>query len=136
MTPEALAQLHALAFTTPRPFTATEFAALLDTPSVFLCTVPLGFVLGRVIAGEAELLTLAVDPAKRRQGAGRRLVLTYEARIKAMGAAQSFLEVDETNSAAIGLYRALGYTQTGRRKGYYRHPDGQRTDALVFCHRL
>ena len=66
MTPKALAQLHAACFTTPRPWAADEFAALLATPGILLLTADDGFLLGRVAAGEAELLTLAIDPALHR----------------------------------------------------------------------
>ena len=72
MTPQALAGLHALAFSATRAWTAQEFSDLLDHPGVVLVDNDASFVLLRVVADEAEVLTLATDPAKRRQGLARR----------------------------------------------------------------
>ena len=131
MTPAALAALHGRCFVTPRPFTEPEFASLLATESVFLCAAPHGFALCRALAGEAELLTLAVDPDARRRGSGRNLMEDFHAEASKRGAETVFLEVAEDNAAARGLYAACGYVDVGRRKGYYRRPDGTRVDAVV-----
>jgi ribosomal-protein-alanine N-acetyltransferase len=131
VTPEDLAALHAACFTTPRPWSAAEFAALGDSPGVFLCGDETGFALGRVIAGEAELLTLAVHPAARRRGLGRRWLDAFEAAARSRAAADAFLEVAADNAAALRLYQRAGYTVAGRRKAYYTPPAGPRIDALV-----
>jgi len=131
VTPEALARLHAACFTTPRPWSAAEFAALLDGPGVFLLTHPQGFALGRALAGEAELLTLAVDPAARRRGIGRELLAAFEAGARDQRATEAFLEVAADNAAGCALYRAAGYSEAGRRPGYYQAPDGAKIGALV-----
>ncbi|MDF1729040.1 MAG: ribosomal-protein-alanine acetyltransferase, partial [Sulfitobacter sp.] len=68
MKPADLARLHAAAFTRERPWAAAEFAALLENRHTALLTRPHGFALTRTVAGESELLTLAVDPAHQRQG--------------------------------------------------------------------
>jgi len=136
MTPDALARLHADCFTTPRPWSAGEFAALTATPDCDLITLPGGFALIRTVAGEAELLTIAVDPARRREGIGRRLLARALIRAHARGAETCFLEVAADNAAATGLYRSAGFTQTGRRPGYYRLQDGQRTDAAIMARSL
>lgn len=135
MTPEALAALHARCFTTPRPWSAREFAQLLDSPRCFLLTRPrdgsadsrAGFLLGRVIADEAELLTLAVAPQARRAGLGRDLTREFAATSRARGATGAFLEVAADNQAAQALYAGLGWREAGRRRGYY----GPGLDALV-----
>ncbi len=102
MTPDVLAALHAAAFTeAPRPWTATEFAALLAQREVFLAAEPGGFALGRVAGPEAELLTLAVQPALRRRGIGRLLLGTFEAKATAGGAEEALLEVSALNVAAV-----------------------------------
>jgi ribosomal-protein-alanine N-acetyltransferase len=132
MTPEALAALHALAFTdTPRPWRVAEFAALLRQPGMLLVTREGGFALGRVAGTEVELLTLAVDPEARRRGIGRALVASFEAEAVAQGASESFLEVAATNAGARALYAGLGYSEAGRRRGYYRRPNAPAVDALV-----
>lgn len=134
MTPEALASLHARAFTdTPRPWTAAEFAAFLAEPTTILAARPEGFAVGRVAGPEAELLTLAVDPDARRRGVGRGLVAAFEAEAAARGAVEALLEVAVTNRPARGLYAALGYAQVGRRRRYYCRPEAPPVDALVLA---
>jgi ribosomal-protein-alanine N-acetyltransferase len=137
MTPEALAALHALAFTDrPRPWSVGEFAALIRQPTTLLSAEPDGFALGRVAGDEAELLTLAVHPRARRRGLGLRLVRAYEAQAEAAGAAESLLEVAVMNAAARALYGRLGYVEAGRRPGYYLLPGAPAVDALVLRRRL
>lgn len=131
MNPDALAALHAACFTTPRPWSAQEFAALLATPHCFLLEEPGGFLLGRAIADEAELLTLVVDPALRRGGIARRLVRRFAETAAQRGATHAFLEVAEENGPARALYDSLGWKGAGRRRGYYTTPDGKACDALV-----
>ena len=131
MTPEALAALHALCFRVPRPYTAQEFRDLLAQPGCFLITDPHGFALGRLVADEAELLTLAVDPDHRRAGHGTRLVIGFEAEARTRGASRAFLEVAACNRAARRLYEALGYAELGRRPGYYQPADRPPEDALI-----
>ncbi|MDX5350628.1 MAG: GNAT family N-acetyltransferase, partial [Paracoccaceae bacterium] len=78
MTAAELAILHARCFSTPRPWTQAEFAGFLSDPLVFLLVESdAGFLLGRAVAGEAELLTLAVAPEARRRGLGQRLVSRF-----------------------------------------------------------
>ena len=127
VTVDALARLHAACFTVPRPWSAEEIAAVLEGPGAALLTRPRGFAIGRTAAGEAELLTLAVDPAQRRRGAGRALLAAFEDRARADGAVEAVLEVAEGNAAARALYAGGGWREVGRRPGYYA--DGQ--DALV-----
>lgn len=131
MTPDALATLHAACFTTPRPWKADEFVRLLGSPGVFLIVEAQCFALGRVLAGEAELLTLAVAPGARRQGTGRNLLRDFETEAHASGAETAFLEVAADNSAALALYISAGWIMAGRRPGYYRTPEGARIDATV-----
>jgi ribosomal-protein-alanine N-acetyltransferase len=128
MTPEALAALHRRCFdAAPRPWSAAEFAALLETPGTLLVTREGGFALGRLAGPEVEILTLAVDPAARRRGVATGLVSELEAAAAARGAREAFLEVASGNTAARALYARLGYAPTGLRRGYY----GAGTDALV-----
>jgi ribosomal-protein-alanine N-acetyltransferase len=92
---------------------------------------PGGFALGQVMADEAELLTIAVAPAQRRLGLGRRLLGAFLSACAARGASAVFLEVDAGNTAALGLYQSAGFLAAGRRRDYYLGPNGTRTDALV-----
>lgn len=113
-----LAGLHAAAFDHPWP--EAEIAALMASPGAFALTVEdVGFILCRAIAGEAEILTLAVPPAERRRGVGRLLVETAAGMAAQMEAESLFLEVADDNVAALALYRAAGFEQVGLRRGYY-----------------
>lgn len=137
MTPEVLAALHARAFRTPAPWRAADFAGLLADPLVYLLVEgDAAFLIGRAVAGEAELLTIAVAPEARRRGLGRTLVarFLYQARLR--GAERAFLEVAADNGGAIGLYESAGFAPAGRRPGYYLTPEGQRVDALVLSREL
>lgn len=114
-----MAALHARCFTHPRPWSADEIRDVSSLPGAFLLLRPQGFLIGRTAADEAELLTLAVEPEARRQGIGRALVQEF-ARVAALrGAAHGFLEIASDNDAALSLYAACGWRQTGRRRSYY-----------------
>jgi ribosomal-protein-alanine N-acetyltransferase len=82
---------------------------------------------GRVAADELEIHTVAVAPHCRRQGLARRVVATLESEATAAGATRALLEVRASNHAAIALYRACGYVETGQRLGYYRDGEDART---------
>ena len=136
MTPAEMAALHARSFTTPRPWSEAEITALLASPLVFALTRPGAFLLGRVVAGEAELLTIAVHPDQRRAGLGGALVAAFLTESRARGGESAFLEVAEANTAARALYAACGFAPAGRRRGYYHRPDGASEDALILVRSL
>lgn len=131
MTPEALARLHARAFTNGRGWSAAEFATLLKSPHCFQIGLGDAFAIARAVAGEAELLTIATDPDKRRNGLARTALARFETEALRRGAETAFLEVGADNIAATRLYLSAGYVETARRAGYYRHRDGTREDAVV-----
>ncbi|MEO1024148.1 MAG: GNAT family N-acetyltransferase [Pseudomonadota bacterium] len=137
MTPDQLAAIHAQAMDVPAPWSAANFAELIDTKGVF--TVPghpnAGFALGRVIADEAELLTLAVMPSHQRKGIGAACLAAFESTACELGATIAHLEVATSNLGARSLYEQQGWTETGRRPGYFRGPDG-RIDAILMQKRL
>ena len=134
MTPEALAAIHASAF--ERPWDAAAFAGLLGQAGLFALGDDRGFILVRAVADEAEILTLAVRPEARRGGLGRDLVEAGARAAQARGAATLHLEVAEDNAAALGLYHATGFSEVGRRPGYYVRADGPAADALLLARNL
>jgi ribosomal-protein-alanine N-acetyltransferase len=97
---------------------------------------PQGFILCRLAADEGEVISVAVLRASRRAGVGRRLMGAALARAADAGAERIFLEVAENNASARAFYAAFGFSQVGRRGGYYRSEAGpsevgRGVDALV-----
>lgn len=133
----ALVALERAAFSDP--WTASQLTdALGDEAAIALVLEErpgdvIGSVLARVVADEAEVLTIAVAPSHRRQGMGRRLLDAAIAAAAARGAATVWLEVRTSNRAARGMYEAAGFVAAGLRRGYYRRPP---EDAVVLCHRV
>lgn len=130
------ARLHAADFAHPWP--ADEIAAIIARPTTLAAAAldPTsgrlrGFVLARLAADEAEILTVAVDAALRGRGVGRALLSETLRQAGNAGARAIFLEVDEGNAPAIALYRRLGFSKVGERVGYYRRRDGSRATASV-----
>lgn len=95
----------------------------------------LGFSLFRTIAGESELLLLAVLPTRHRRGVGRRLLDDFLKRARNEGVARVHLEVRDGNPA-ISMYQDVGFSPVGRRSNYYHAPDGQRFDAITLAYQL
>lgn len=136
----AVAELHAQRF--PKAWGDGEFLSLLLQPNTYgfaawqtntlIFKAPLaGFVLAREVAGEAEILTIAVGEAYGRHGLGWRLMQAAIREARSRGGETMFLEVDNTNTRALGLYRKLGFEKAGERQAYYADEKGQRSSALV-----
>ncbi len=87
-----------------------------------------GYVIAVTVADQAEILNLAVAKSARRQGLGGELLDAGISAVSARGAGEIFLEVRESNKAALGLYGSRGFTALARRSRYYRNPV---EDALV-----
>ena len=82
-----------------------------------------GFAGVMVVADEAHVTNLLVDPGWRRQGIGLELMKSLvEAAVEA-GARHLTLEVRTRNEAARALYARLGLAPVGVRKGYYGDDD-------------
>jgi len=131
MTPEAMAALHKRCFTIPRPWTVTEFSRMTTQFATKFHSSSHGFLLGRVLLEDAEILTLAVDPNHRRKGVARGLLDQFLSDVQSSGAQRAFLDVLHSNEAAKSLYFEAGFEQVHRRKGYFRAPDGSKHDGLV-----
>ena len=134
------AHLHRQAFEPlgERGWTRQDIAGLLASPGVagFLLTEgssDIGMAICRVVADEAELLTVAVDPAHRRRGAARLLLDAVVDRVRDDGARTLFLEVGADNPGARTLYDSLGFRTAGRRAGYYARLGRPAVDAFVMC---
>ena len=81
-----------------------------------------GFLIGRQMTDEAEVLNVAVAPENRRRGEGGALLRAAVAEFRRRGASRVFLEVRESNAAGIAFYTKHGFSKVGRRESYYRDP--------------
>jgi len=118
----ALATLHGASF--HRGWSEGEFEQLLLDRNVIAHRATVGgglagFILSRVVAGEAEILSVAVVSSRRGKGLGRQLLDLHLRRLAGLGARAIFLEVDTDNVPARRLYRRAGFRDVGRREGYY-----------------
>lgn len=81
-----------------------------------------GYVFCSIAADEGEILNLAVNPGARRRGYGRRLVAAALDLMRKQGVMGIYLEVRQSNEAAIRLYADAGFRSVSVRRGYYRNP--------------
>ncbi len=130
----AFARLQADSF--EEAWSAPEIEALLAGPGGFgLAAVEhgrlSGFLIGRAAGGEAEILTVAVEPDFRRGGLGAALVERAAGVAAEAGASCLFLEVAVDNAAALQLYQSAGFSRAGFRPAYYARKDAAAADALV-----
>ncbi|MGB3688302.1 MAG: GNAT family N-acetyltransferase [Jannaschia helgolandensis] len=125
MTPKKMAALHAQAFDGSARWSAESFTAMLDRSDTIIVSGNDGFALGRVMADEAELLTIVVALAQRGQGTARTLLSDFDREARKLGATQAFLEVAADNAPARALYAATGWIQVGLRPGYYDGTDAR-----------
>lgn len=116
-------------------WTRSQCAGILPMAGVVLTLAEdgariVGFSLMRAIVDEAELLLVAVGPDARRRGVGGRLIAHFIEDARRQGARHLHLEVRDGNEA-VSLYHAAGFETAGRRRDYYRGPDGTRYDAIT-----
>jgi ribosomal-protein-alanine N-acetyltransferase len=137
----ACARLHALSF--PVGWSESEMERLLSDPSVATHLAresggrgkAVAFLMSRCAADEAEILSVAVDPAARGRGLAGELLSHHLSRLAARGIARIFLEVGEDNRPALRLYARAGFREVGRRAGYYPRASGA-VSALVLRREL
>jgi ribosomal-protein-alanine N-acetyltransferase len=79
----------------------------------------IGFIMSRLAAGEAEILSVAIASAWRGHGLSRQLLNLHLRRLAGLGIRAVYLEVGEHNAPACRLYRRAGFREVGRRQGYY-----------------
>lgn len=134
-----LAALHRACF--DDPWDGEAFARLLTVPGTRARIAetpdgtPVGFVMMRGAAGEAEILTIGVVAAHRRTGIAAALLVAAQEDARAADIETVFLEVAVDNTAGRAFYARQGFGEIGRRPGYYNRPDG-RVDAVVLSRAL
>jgi len=129
-----LAEVHAASFQSG--WSDGEFERLLLERNVVAHRAVIGntlagFILSRVAAGEAEILSVAVASARRGRGLAGALLHLHMRRLAGLGVRAMFLEVDEDNTPARRLYERAGFREVGRRPGYYQQANGNTATALV-----
>lgn len=130
---DMLAEVHAAAFETP--WVGEDIVRFAEEPGGFAIAAEsddaiTGFILCRAMAGEAEILTLAVRPSQRRRGVARALVEAAAA-LAARTVDAMFLEVAEDNPGAVALYETTGFSAVGRRGAYYARTGAPAVAAIV-----
>ncbi len=138
---ETLARLHAAAFY--RGWPVEDFTRYINdpkhTPIYVACDKSrriAGFMILRLAGDSADLLTITVDSWKRGKGLGAALLQAGIEDLRMSPVTHIMLEVEETNAAAIRLYRSNDFTEISRREGYYPRPDGAAAAALVMRREL
>ena len=131
MNPFEMAKLHSLSGSQTRPWSEIEYKKLLETTTSRLFYTENGFLVGRVIERDAEILNVVIHPDYRRLGKASKLICMFEKEAKNAGSSRCFLEVAESNSSAKELYKALGYLKVGQRNNYYKFVDGRKDDAAI-----
>lgn len=127
-----LARLEAACFAHPRSETALREE--IGQPERYLLLACKwqgqleGYVGLEYVLDEGYITDLAVFPRYRRHGVGTALLRELERRGRELGLRFLTLEVRPSNAAALGLYRAMGYWEAGRRRDFYTDP---REDALL-----
>jgi [ribosomal protein S18]-alanine N-acetyltransferase len=129
-----LAQIHAASF--HRGWGEGEFESMLAERNTLVHRLKsgrriAGFIVSRIGADEAEILSVALDPQHRGRGLSRDLLLTHLGHLAGRGVRTVFLEVEENNQPARRLYQRAGFATVGRRERYYQQPGGEQLNALL-----
>ena len=137
-----LARLHALCF--PYPWSEQSFETFLENKFHRTMVAEIkgrdentsgeyaGFVLIRSVAGEAEILSIAVAPEHQKTGIASSLLYQISELLRNERVKKIFLEVGQHNRVAQALYNKMGFTHVGDKKAYYKSGPGQpASDALI-----
>jgi [ribosomal protein S18]-alanine N-acetyltransferase len=130
-----IAEIHAASF--DRPWGLMELERLMSADNTLVQVAALekggteGFVLSRLAADEAEILSIAVHPRRRGEGVAGRLLAAHREVLLLNRIRNLFLEVEDGNAPAIALYKRQGFSEVSRREAYYRKADGSAATALV-----
>ena len=138
-----MAQLHRRAFEAQgeKAWTVHSFRELLQSPGMKATIVekdncPFGFFLYRIVADEAELISVGLDPLYQGQGLAALVLSRLQSDLALAGVKQLFLEVRQDNKKAIKLYTGFGFKKIGERKAYYYVKGDKKVNALVFSLKL
>jgi ribosomal-protein-alanine N-acetyltransferase len=133
-----MARLHSASF--HRGWSEHELESLLLDRSVIAHRAMsgsklVGFILSRIAADEAEILSVAVAASRRSRGLARQLLDLHLRRLAGLGTKSVFLEVDPDNVPARRLYQRAAFQEVGSRPGYYPQPAGGTSAAALVLRR-
>ncbi|MCR9194721.1 MAG: GNAT family N-acetyltransferase [Hyphomonas sp.] len=136
-----MAQLHLDAFPPGESWDARQFSDLLAQDSVIASGLVqagklVSFILIQIAADQAEILTLATAPGKRRSGLAGTLLSQVEATLAQRGISIWLLDVAADNAPGLKLYARNGFSTDGRRRDYYQRVEGKRVDAILMSKRM
>jgi ribosomal-protein-alanine N-acetyltransferase len=129
-----LSHLHRAAF--HRGWGIDEFEQILIERNTLahrlrLGTSVIGFIVSRIAADEAEILSVTVAAAHRGRGLSRDLLQAHLGHLAGSGVKTVFLEVEDNNQPARALYERAGFRVVGRRERYYKSANGEQLNAVV-----
>ena len=133
---DLLSRLHGEVF--DDGWSTASFTDLLGSPGTDAIIAldgaePLGFLVTRSAADEAEIISIGTRPFVQRRGVGRLLLAHQLKTLAANGLRTIFLEVATSNLAAQKLYASFGFREAGRRKGYYKRDSGMEDAIILRC---
>ena len=134
---DAVVEIETEAFSSP--WRKETFAELVDRPALEMLVMEhpdegiVGYAVLWCIMDQGELANLAIVPRMRNRGLGTRLMARVIELARERGVAAMYLEVRESNAHALQLYRRFGFSEVGRRRGYYDRP---KEDARILMAKL
>lgn len=114
---DKLSNLHKKCFPS-KPWSADDFRDLKQSGCEIIMSEN-GFIVYRIVLDEAEIITIGVNPEKRRQGIASAMIGIVEKTIKNQGVKKIFLEVAANNISGQKLYENYGFRTVGLRPKYY-----------------
>lgn len=128
---ERVLEIEHASYSTPWP--ESSFLGLLNRDDADLFVAEsgdelAGYAVSWAVIDQGELGNIAVAPAWRRHGVGKRLLECVIGAMRRRGVRELFLEVRVSNTPARNLYEQYGFRMVGRRPAYYSLPV---EDALV-----
>ncbi len=126
---QKLSNLHKKCFP-KKPWSADDFRDLKQSGCEIIMSEN-GFIVYRIAVDEAEVITIGVNPEKRRLGIASAMIGIIEKNLKNQGVKKIFLEVASNNIPAQKLYENCGFKTVGLRPKYY---DGM--DAILMSKEL
>jgi ribosomal-protein-alanine N-acetyltransferase len=130
ITADDLAAVHNIEQQTPSPWSMSQLEGdfFTTTGLQLICRLAVkdqicGFIIGRTVADEAEILKIATDRDFRQRGAAEQLIKAFLPLLRDKDIKSCHLELRSANLPTRRLYEKFDFLVTGSRKNYYTDPD-------------